>query len=128
MGISLIPVDLRPPMESGHLVLGVGEHQDISYRVSGEVIDGGHVVLVAEPFNLELVNFFGPLIKTKHVMVRAIFDFSTKKPLFFVSGVQECRDFYELDIFISEYFPIELNLEMEAAINNCLGGVIRVSK
>lgn len=56
MGISLTPVALRPPLEGSQLVLGVGEHQDISYRVSGEAIDGGHVVLVAEPFNFELVS------------------------------------------------------------------------
>ncbi len=80
------------------------------------------------PFNLELVNFFGPLIKTKHVLMRAIFDFSTKKPMFLLSAVQECKDFYELDIFISEYFSIELSSEMEIAISNCLSDVLSSTK
>ena len=54
------------------------------------------------PFRLELVNFFGPLIKTKHVIVRSVFCIRSKKPLLYISAVQECGDLYELDVFISE--------------------------
>ena len=86
------------------------------------------LIICVCPFNLELVNSFGPLIKTKHVLMRAIFDFSTKKPMFLLSAVQECKDFYELDIFISEYFSIELSSEMEIAISNCLSDVLSSTK
>ena len=75
------------------------------------------------PFKLELVNFFGPLVKTKHVIIRAIFDYPENKPFLFVSAVQECIDFYELDIFISEHCSTELNADMELTINTCLNDI-----
>ena len=75
------------------------------------------------PFRLELVNFFGPLIKTKHVIVRSIFCIQSKKPLLYVTAVQECGDLYELDIFISENCSTELIADMELAISGCLGGI-----
>lgn len=72
------------------------------------------------PFKLELVNFFGPLVKTKHVIIQAIFVFPENKPCLFVSAVQECIDLYELDVFISEYCSSELNADLELGIKNSL--------
>lgn len=79
------------------------------------------------PFRLELVNFFGPLIKTKHVIVRSVFCTRSKRPMIYVSAVQECGDLYELDVFISENCSIELILEMELAISECLGGIFETT-
>ena len=75
------------------------------------------------PFRLELVNFFGPLIKTKHVIVRAIFCIRSKKPMLFISAVQECGDLYELDVFISENCSTDLIADMELAISGCLATI-----
>lgn len=77
------------------------------------------------PFNLELVNFFGSLVKTKHVLVQAVFDYFKKTPLLYVSAVQECNDFYELDIFISELSTTELNQDVESVISDCLSVIFK---
>ena len=75
------------------------------------------------PFRLELVNFFGPLIKTKHVILRSIFCIRSKKPIFYISAVQEGGDLYELDIFISENCSTDLIVDMELVISGCLRGI-----
>ena len=75
------------------------------------------------PFRLELVNFFGPLIKTKHLIVRAIFCVRSKKPILYISAVQECGDLYELDVFISENCSTDLIADMELAISECFGSI-----
>jgi ribosomal protein S18 acetylase RimI-like enzyme len=75
------------------------------------------------PFRLELVNFFGPLIKTKHVIVRAILCIRSKKPMLYISAVQECGGLYELDVFISENCSTQLIADMELAISGCLGTI-----
>lgn len=77
------------------------------------------------PFKLELVNFFGPLVKTKHIIIQAIFVFPENKPFLFISAVQECIDFYELDIFISENCSTELNADLELGIRTCLDNIFR---
>ena len=75
------------------------------------------------PFRLELVNFFGPLIKTKHVIVRSIFCIRSKKPMLYISAVQEGGDLYELDVFISENCSTDLIVDMELSISGCLRGI-----
>lgn len=84
-----------------------------------------HLISCVCPFNLELVNFFGPLVKTKHVIIRAIFDSPVKTPLLFVSAVQESHDLYELDVFISRNCSIDLNEDMELVISTCLGDIFK---
>lgn len=75
------------------------------------------------PFRLELVNFFGPIIKTKHVIVRSVFCIHSKKPFLYISAVQECVDLYELDIFFSENCSNDLIADMEVAVRGCLGSI-----
>ena len=75
------------------------------------------------PFRLELVNFFWALITTKHVILRSIFCIRSKKPILYISAVQEGGDLYELDIFISENCSTDLIVDMELVISGCLRGI-----
>lgn len=80
------------------------------------------------PFNLELVNFFGPVIKIQHVIIRAIFNSFVRTPVLFVSAVQENSDLYELDIFITRNCSTDLNKDLEFTISNCLNDIFKSTK
>lgn len=109
----------------------MGESLNNSYQIKefdSKVDTIDQLIVCVCPFNLELVNLFGFLIKTKHLIIKAIFDLPANKPMFFVSAVQEFSDFYELDILISVHFPTEINSDLELAITDCLGGVLTSTK
>jgi ribosomal protein S18 acetylase RimI-like enzyme len=52
-----------------------------------------------------------------------VFCIRSKKPLLYISAVQECGDLYELDVFISENCSTELIADMELEISGCLRGI-----